>query len=170
MVEVLVASAMLFSLSFALGLLAYLRQAALSLHRAPTAFCEAMRSYCEAHALPHPARVAAFIDLAAPSHESKVSKVMGSLFRSAVVFSDAELEELRVALQALETVLEKRVVESEAERIRIRLALSSAEELVRRKLGKHAGKVERIEHLNESPDLELKPLGDLVGARWPDSP
>jgi hypothetical protein len=159
---------MYFSTSFALGLYAYLRQAALSLDRAPTSFREAMRSYYDSHGLPPPARVAAHIDAPAQPPASMVANLLQRLFRNAVSLNETELREIRTALRGLETVLESQVVESNYERVRIRLALSHAETLVDRKLGRYAGRIQMIEHLNENPCLDLKPLGELVGANWPD--
>ena len=158
-----------FSISFALGLLAYLRQAALSLHRAPSAFCEAMRSYYDARNLPQPLRVVACIDATSPPKSGPIRSLFDRVSRSIVVFDEAELTKIREALRALEAVLAKQVVESDSERTRIRLSLSSAEELVRGKLGRNGDQVDKIEHLNESPGLALKPLQELVGANWPDS-
>ena len=159
---------MYLSFSFALGLLAYLRQAALSLDRAPTSFREAMRSYYDSHRLPPPARVAAHIDAPAQPRASMVANLLQRLFRNAVSLSETELREIRTALRGFETVLENQV-ESNSERVRIRLALTNAELLVHRKLGRYAGRVQMIEHLNESLYLDHKPLGELVCANWPDS-
>jgi hypothetical protein len=80
MVEILVRPTMYFSISFALGLLAYLRQAALSLHRAPTS--KAMRSYYESHGLPPPARVAAHIDAPAQPRASMVANLLQRFFET----------------------------------------------------------------------------------------
>lgn len=160
---------MLFSSWFVLGLLAYLRQAALSFHRAPAAFCEAMCAYYAAHKLPRPGRVLACIDTPLPAHASRVARLTPVVLRRAIAMNEAELKEVRAALCALEAVLGKQVIESDSERVRIRLLLAGAEELVRRKLGKRADRVERIEHLNESPGLDLNPLGELAGANWPES-
>ena len=160
---------MVFSSWFALGLLAYVRQAALSLHRAPAVFCEAMRAYYAARNLPSPGRVLACIDTPLPADVSKVPTLIRVVLRRSIAMSEAELKELRAALRALEAVLGKQVTESDAERVRIRLMLSGAEDLVRRKLGKRADRVDRIEHLNENLSLDLKPFGELAGANWPES-
>lgn len=160
---------MMYSVSFAVGLLAYLRQAALSLHRAPSAFSEAMRSYYESHGLPHPSRVVACIDVSAQRHASSVAEFFARFSQDSVVLSAAETAEVTAALRTLETVLEKQMTDLDSERIRIRLSLSRAEDLVRRKLGRRAGEVEKVEHLNSSPGLALKPFGELAGAHWPDS-
>lgn len=159
---------MYFSTSFALGLYAYLRQAALSLDRAPTSFCEAMRSYYDSHGLPTPACVAAHLDAPAQPRASMVANLLQRLFRRAVSLNKTQLREIRTALRGLEKVLEGQVVEA-SERMRIRLALSMAESLVRRKMRRYERRVEMIEHLNEAPRFDHKPLGELVGANWPDS-
>jgi hypothetical protein len=49
------------------------------------------------------------------------------------------------------------------------LALSAAEELIRRKLGVQSKDVDKVEHLNETPGLGLKPFSEVAGVRWPDS-
>jgi hypothetical protein len=157
------------SVSFALGLLAYLRQAALSLHRAPSVFCDAMRSYYESHYLPQPISVVACIDAASQPDGGSIKTLLNRISGTVVVFDEAELKEIRGALRALEAVLANRVVECDSERTRIRLSLSSAEDLVRRKLGRKGDQVDKIEHLNESPGLSLRSLSELVGERWPNS-
>ena len=159
---------MLLSRSFVLGLLAYLRQAALSLHRAPVSFSKAMHDYYDAHMIPGPGRVVARIDAIAQAGKT-ARELTARVSGSAITFSAEDLSAVRDALRALETALEMRAVESDTEKIRIRLLLSEAEELVRQKLGRQAGQVEKIEHLNQTSGLGLRPLGELVGSGWPES-
>jgi hypothetical protein len=131
-----------------------------------------MRSYYDSHGLPPPARVAARIDAPAQPRASMVANVLQRLFRKSVSLNETQLREVRAALRGLETVLEGQVVEPDErsdERMRIRLALSVAESLVERKLGRYARRVQMIEHLYEALHLDTKPLGELVGANWPDS-
>lgn len=156
---------MLLSRPFVRGLLAYLRQAALSLHRAPASFLEPMRDYYHAHMLPSPARVIARIDATAKPGGGLVAR----LFGASVTISEEDLAAIRNSLRALHAVLEGQVVESDVEKIRIRLALSGAEELVRRRLGRHASQVDKVRHLNETCGLGLRPLNELAGPRWPES-
>lgn len=127
-----------------------------------------MRGYYESHGLPSPARVLIQID-ATRGVVKLGGGLMARLFGSSIAFSDEDLKAVRSALRALQTVLETRAVETDEERIRIRLQLSAAEELVRQKLGRHAAQVEKVEHLNETPGLGLRPLSELVGVGWPES-
>jgi hypothetical protein len=163
----------LFSRSFALGLLAYLRQAALSLHRAPACSGEAMREYYDAHNIPSPARVIARIDATMEAHGTTVAKqgreLVARLLGNSITIAEDDLVAIRGSLHALKTLLQRQAVESDAERIRIRLALSGAEVLVRRRLGRYAAQVEKVNHLNETPGLGLRPLSELAGAGWPES-
>jgi len=158
-----------FSFAFALGLGAYLRQAALSLHRAPPAFSEALSSYYQANGLPHPAHVLIYIDSLSNLDTSKFQKLVGRISGAHIAFSDPELSQIKACLYTFGTVLDRKVVESYSEQNRIRMSLSDGEELVRKKLGSHVDKIERIEHLNQSAGIILKPLHELAGAHWPDS-
>jgi hypothetical protein len=170
-VEVLGGPTVLFSRSFALGLLAYLRQAALSLHRAPASFGEAMREYYDEHNIPSPARVIARIDATTEADDTTVAKrgreLVARLFGYSITFGEEDLVAVRGSLRALERLLQQEV-ELDAERIRIRLALSRAEELVRRRLGRRAAQVDKVRHLNETPGLGLRPLSEIAGAGWPE--
>ena len=156
---------MLVSRSFVVGLFVYVRQAALSLHRAPAAFLAAMRSYYETHGLPRPERVVAHIDAAL----SKRAGVLGRLLGSSIAFDEKELLSVRHTLHELQTILDGRAVESDEEKVRIRLALSAVEELIRRKLGRQSGSVEKVEHLNETSGLGARPFSEVAGVGWPDS-
>jgi hypothetical protein len=162
----------LFSRSFALGLLAYLRQAALSLHRAPASFGEAMREYYDEHNIPSPARVIARIDATTEADDTTVAKqgrkLVARLFGYSITFGEEDLVAVRGSLRALETLLQRQAVELDAERTRIRLALSRAEGLVRRRLGRRAAQVDKVKHLNETSGLGLRPLSEIAGARWPE--
>lgn len=156
---------MLLSRSFVLGLLAYLRQAALSLHRAPGFFVAPMRDYYAARELPSPARVITHIDTTTRAGAGLVAR----LFGRSIVLDDNELFTVGDSLRTLQAILDGQVVESEEEKVRLRIVLSGAEELIRRKLGRQAREVENVEHLNETPGLGLRPLSEVAGVGWPDS-
>lgn len=156
---------MLLSRSFVLGLFVYVRQAALSLDRAPASFSLPMRDYYDKHRLPSPARVTSRIDATL----SMRAHVLGRLFGSWVAFNEQELMAVRDSLHKLQAILDGHVPESNEEKVHIRLSLAAAEELIRRKLGKQSNGVEKVEHLNETPGLGLKPLSEMAGVGWPDS-
>jgi len=155
---------MLVSRSFVVGLFVYVRQAALSLHRAPEAFLAAMRSYYGTHGLPRPERVVAHIDGALSRRAGVLERLLGS----SISFDEKELMSIRHSLHELQTTLDGKAVESDEEKVRIRLALSAVEELIRRKLGRQSSRAEKIEHLNETSGLSARSFIEVVGAGWPD--
>lgn len=156
---------MLLSRSFVVGLFVYVRQAALSLHRAPESFLAAMRNYYDAHQCPRPEHVVARIDATVSTR----ADVLGRLLGSSIPFTERELSAVRQSLHELQAILDGQAVESAEEQIRVRLALAEVEELLRRKLGRQSHEVGKVEHLNETPGLGQRPFAELAGVEWPDS-
>jgi hypothetical protein len=151
--------------SFAIGLFVYVRQAALSLDRAPAAFREPMCSYHHAHGLPCPQHVVA--RLAATL--SRRAGVWARLIGKSISLSERELLEVQDALRDLQTIINGTAVESNSEKVRIRMALSNVEFLLRNKLGRQIRGVEMVSHLNQSPHLCALSFRAAVGSGWPDS-
>jgi hypothetical protein len=118
-------------------------------------------------------RVIARIDALEKGQEEKRAgwskELLARLSEDSISFTGPELDQLRHSLRALASVLEGTVVESDAERLRIRLMLSRAETLVREKLPRQASRADKVEYLNATPGLGLRPLGELVGDAWPDA-
>jgi hypothetical protein len=124
-----------------------------------------MRSYYDAHRLPRPERVAAHIDAAASSRGGVLARLLGS----SIAFNEKELMAVRHSLRELQAILDGKAVESDEEKARIRLSLSATEELIRRKLGPQSRNVEKVEHLNETPGLGVRPFSEVAGLGWPES-
>src|ERR1044072_7334344 len=126
---------MLLPRSFALGLFAYVRQAALSLHRAPENYREAMVQYYAQQSIPSPQRVLAEIDRLSRGHDRemarKFSKFVGVLFGRSVMLKADELSEIRNSLQQLGRVMNLDSLVTDADRIAVRMSLSSAESRLR---------------------------------------
>jgi hypothetical protein len=157
--------------SFVLGLFAYVRQAALSLDRAPKPVGKAMCDFYEEHKLPSPAQVIENVDAIAKPHQSIprgwILALKARLHKDPIRLREEELGAVLSALRGLESVLETSIGEDDAERVQIRLALSRSEELLRRKLGRFEDEVREVEHLNAASHLCLKPLKELVDPKWP---
>jgi hypothetical protein len=157
---------MFLATSFAMGLFVYVRQAALSLDRAPAAFREPMCSYSHTHGLPCPQNVVARLDATLSRRASIWAQVIGK----SVSLSERELLEVRDALRDLQMIIDGTAVESNLEKVRMRMALTNVEVLLSKKLGRKVRAVERIAHLNQAPHLWHMKFRDAAGSAWPWKP
>ena len=93
---------------------------------------------------------------------------MSYLTGNSINLTEKDCRAVRDSLHNLEDVLENRLDESDAQRIRIRLSLSEAEEVVRRALDRSDVAVaEKVDHLNATSGLGVRPLREIIGPTWP---
>lgn len=163
---------MLLPRSFALGLFAYVRQAALSLHRAPENYREAMVQYYAQQSIPSPDRVLAELDRFSHGHDRETAnglgKFVGVLLGRSVSVNASEFSEIQNSLRQLRHLLNTDTLAMDVDRISVRMALSTAEVRLRRRLRlRPDSDAERIDHLNATTRLQLRPLSQIAGPSWP---
>jgi hypothetical protein len=156
------------SISFAQSLYAYVRQAALSLHRTPATYRKTMLHYYQSHDVPGPGRVLSGLEAQLKTTKPRTFQLLCRLVGTSIALDTACCESVKNALRGFEFALKKNHAETDSEKIKVRLALSNAEALLRQKLGRRSRRVANVKHLNETPDPLLKPLSELVQPGWPD--
>ncbi len=157
------------SRNFVFGLFVYIRQAALSLHRAGPDPRQSLRRFYSSNDLPLPAKIGRILGKLnrrpAPKHLPRVATEV--LFRRKIWLDTEMLNRLIDSLQSLSRILSDSNTPEDT-RIKVRLELSILEELVRRKLPRRMAKAGTyVEHFNQNESLRLRSFHDIVGRDWP---
>jgi hypothetical protein len=163
---------MLMSKQFLFGLNAYVRQAALSLHRTPNNDLEALGAFYADNRIPLPHEVVQQLDRFLPGGDSEVkgslNAAIGLLTGQLSVLNRTRLLELRQALDEYGRLLRNLHNSSEEERGRLRLRLSYADAYLWRKLSSRLeDEVSKVDHLNAAEFHPHRTLREIVGDRWP---
>jgi hypothetical protein len=158
--------------NFALGLLAYIRQAALSLDRAPNSFVEPMQYFYNARIIPPPFAVIRRLESLSGKRYFdgiNIKTIINRMTGRVVGINKEKLKVILEALHKLDALLNGRVVQTASERVVIRLLLSKAEELIRQSLGAaYSAKADNIDHLNATEGQALKEFREIAGSGWPE--
>jgi hypothetical protein len=160
--------------SFAIGLLAYLRQADLSIHRAPGSFSAPLRAFYAERGIPAPDRVLAELEALEADGSAvargRLRRLIGRLSGSLISLSPRDIGVVRRSLTGLCETLKGQVEGHDPDRWRIRTTLSHAQEPLRRRLRRRDQTFAmNVEHLNQNACLSMKPLGEIAGSAWPES-
>lgn len=159
--------------AFVLGLYLSTRSLQLSLDRASPEEWVELRRYLRrrvpiAEVLSHIAQVGCVkrsFDLTAPTSWALERKWD---WKRKLVLSENELNVVAWWLAKAEALLaeDKPRLEQVGD---VRLNLACCEEAVQARLSKRDQKLTNVEHFNQNPILECKPIEDLMGRAWPDN-
>jgi hypothetical protein len=150
---------------FALGLRAYIRQAALSLDRAPLEYRSAMLDYLRERGSPPPNEVLDALANMCRRNVGRFKSLLLPLGGSVIALSDSERSQLLGVLEDLHALLFDSMDE-QTSRGRVRLKLSYAEDMLRGKLGRRNERLaNRVEHFNMGIADSL-PISEIAGPNW----